>query len=306
MINVISIFANWYSGATLFSIILNQHSALTCNGETFPWGHEKRLLYNCSCGKKITECSYYNIACKHMVGEDRFNIYDRNLFRMLPRFSDHESINRLMNSMRLPSQINELLYKLRPHYRLELEKYLYAHEQFMLNALAYESTSIYIDGTKSIKRAELLSKRKNIKLKAIFLIRDSRGFVNSWLKHKKIQSNKKNISSAINIWINYITRVDQFMKRNTDVSLYVLRYEDLCNNTRRAINDVCDYIGVPYEETMLAAGPYKYHIIGNMMRIGFNGNIIEDVTWRDMLTPDCITYITDSTLRDLVKYGYIN
>jgi hypothetical protein len=86
-------FANWFSGATLFAILLNNHSKITCIGETFPFIKEQIDLYTCSCGVPLIKCDYYRKTCSHMLvsgGDD----WDREMFVLFPRLSESNLINK--------------------------------------------------------------------------------------------------------------------------------------------------------------------------------------------------------------------
>jgi hypothetical protein len=51
--NLHYLLANWYSGATLFALLANRHSAIECNGETFPFSPRDLKDYDCTCNKNL-------------------------------------------------------------------------------------------------------------------------------------------------------------------------------------------------------------------------------------------------------------
>ena len=44
------ILANWYSGATLLALLVNRHTVIECNGETFPFSPRDLKDRDCTCG----------------------------------------------------------------------------------------------------------------------------------------------------------------------------------------------------------------------------------------------------------------
>jgi hypothetical protein len=88
-------FCNWYSGGTLFSIILNSSSDIVCNGEVFPW-EDSRMDNDCSCGEAILNCQFYNYCASEMKKDN--GSFDLNVFRVLPKFSKIKIIDRYLNS----------------------------------------------------------------------------------------------------------------------------------------------------------------------------------------------------------------
>ena len=60
--------SNWYSGATLFSFLLDSHPELVCNGETFPLIEGDKRRNVCSCGAYIDTCDFYIKTTKIIKG----------------------------------------------------------------------------------------------------------------------------------------------------------------------------------------------------------------------------------------------
>ena len=78
--------ANWYSGATLFNILLNNHTQVVSNGEGFPFLVTDTNQYTCSCGSGLGECEFYRFAGQHMLNEDQSG-WDRSVFTQVPSYS---------------------------------------------------------------------------------------------------------------------------------------------------------------------------------------------------------------------------
>lgn len=298
---VVSLLSNWYSGATLLSILLGSHSELVCNGETFPFGSEDPNIYECTCGKKLINCQYYSYAGKPFIsyGPKR---WDRTLFRMLPAYSQSRLINMCLNSLNF-SILNDKLVSLYPPYRAALSKYLRCHKIFMDRGLTYYSAIKYVDGTKAIRRADLFAKYENIRLKVLYLVRDGRAFCYSYVKNMKLAKNE--LSIAANMWLKHIQIVDRFHRRNPGVPFMVLRYEDLCRAPDEMCNRLCQFIGIRneniFDELHVRS---ERHILGNRMRLNFGGSIVEDISWQNVLSLKERKLIEELMAEGLDRYGY--
>src|SRR5579872_1271079 len=83
---LVSLLANWYSGATLLTIFLNAHSKIVSNGESMFFDDDDSRRYVCSCGKYIDECEFYESTTASMRLPNGGG-WDKRLFVQVPRFS---------------------------------------------------------------------------------------------------------------------------------------------------------------------------------------------------------------------------
>ena len=303
MNELVFIFSNWYSGATLLSILLNNHSLIVCNGETFPFAYDElnKDQYICSCGKHILQCDFYSAVSspvKHTDGS--WNGY----FRILPHLSNYNFVNKIALSFdRLVTFRN--LFLSTSVLKRRLSSYLDAHLEFYEKARSYFGGACYVDGTKSIRRAELfINNAKTTKtiIKVVSLVRDGRGFCHSFLKNRNLSKN--DIKEAMKAWREYILLVDKFIIRYPDVQIKIIRYEDLCSELPKTLNELCDFMGLDFEKSMIDV-PTEHHILGNRMRSGFDGNVREDLSWRKNFSKQEIEQINGFLRDDLQKFGYI-
>lgn len=300
-INLGFMFSNWYSGATLFSILLNNHSRMTCNGETFPFNQEEINLYTCSCEKPLIQCEYYRTTCSHML-DDRENCWNKNLFVVLPKISQFYLLDKWLKSFNRLFYLRDLVVSWVPAYRVKVRNFIEAQHSFFRKSCQAEQTTVYIDGTKSIRRAELFAQRQGIPFKIIHLVRDGRGFCFSYLKNEKLPRSK--LTEAAQAWVEHINYVDMFSRRYPDISILTIRYEDLCNNLNMTMSRCVDFFEAGLSGDYVYDGNKDYHMLGNKMRKHFDGKVKEDLSWRKEFTPSEITTITDIMENDLIRLGY--
>lgn len=288
---LLSLLSNWYSGATLLTILLNAHSRIVSNGESMFFDENDSRRYDCSCGKYIDECDFYAATTGHMrpaAGQG----WNKQLFVHVPTFSRKPLLRSLLQSPRLESALRHEFINVVPPYRDIRERFLNAQLQFFANARTFSQAAIYLDGTKSVRRAQLFARDDRSAMKVLHLVRDGRAFCASYVKN---MPRTPSWSDAATAWVSYIAQVNAFSKSFPSVPVLVVRYEDLCRSTADAIRTVCRFLEIPYEEP--PADMMKgTHILGNRMRRTFNGRIVEDSSWKEKLDSR-----TQQELRSLMK-----
>ena len=292
--------SNWYSGATLLAILLNNHRDLTCNGETFPYNRESIHSYQCSCGKMLSDCEFYQFAAQHMKKDGK---WDPDSFLVLPTFSQNRLIQKWLLSFNYLSGLRNYWIKFNHHCADVQSAFIRNHRVFYEKSLEFNNTSVYIDGTKSIRRIELFAADDLPKMIKVFLlIRDGRGFSWSYLKNQKLPKSKLKI--AAKAWIEYVEIVDKLLSRHENIDFKLIRYEDLCHNLSGELVSLCEFIGVDYDEKMVHTN-HVYHILGNAMRKKFDGTIREDLSWKTQLNDDEVSMITRLMQKELKRFNYI-
>jgi len=297
---LVSLLANWYSGATLLTIFLNAHSRIVSNGESMFFDDGDTRRYDCSCGKYIDECEFYESTTGPMRLPDGGG-WDKRLFVQVPRFSRWPVLSSLLHSPRFESRLRHQLINVVPGYRGIRDRFLEAHLQFFDNAKQFSGASVYLDGTKSIRRAQLFARADRCQMKVLHLIRDGRGFCASYVKNRRPVPSW---TEAADAWVSYIAQVEQFSRAFPSIPLLVVRYEDLCRSTAEVIGTVCRFLDLSYEEP--AEDMMKgAHILGNRMRRTFSGTIVEDTSWKDKLDDRTRSELTSLMKPQLQRFGYL-
>lgn len=294
--------SNWYSGATLFAILLTNHDTITCNGETFPFKVEDIDIYMCSCGKPLIQCEHYRTAAAHMMDEEKQH-WDPEFVVVLPQFSKINIINRWLQGFRHMYWLRDIVIDFIPPYRKKAESFPKAHLEFFINSCKLDGSKLYLDGTKSIRRAELFARHSQLPFKIIHLVRDGRGFCYSYIKNNRLPKDK--LPHVAKAWLEYIELVDIFSLRYPDIPVMIIRYEDLCSNLNGALSQVCEFLELPSEDSMTKGFSKPYHMLGNAMRKTFDGKVKEDLSWQSTLTHGEIAKITNLMKNNLTRFGYI-
>jgi hypothetical protein len=282
----------------LLTILLDRHSQIVSNGEAMFLGDRDPTRWVCTCGKDIEACEFYRATASHMRLPDDSG-WDRQLFVRVPRFSRSALLQGLLRSARYVSAARDRLIDYVPAYRDVRERYLEAQLQFFANARRFAGAPIYLDGTKSLRRAQLFAADGRCDMKVVYLIRDGRGFCASYLKNSR-----PSLSEAARSWLGYIVRMDRFAKAFPSLPLLTVRYEDLCRSTDETMRAICRFLEIPYE-SLGAATTKAAHILGNRMRTTFTGAIVEDTSWKQKLDHDSQSKLTSMMRRPLERFGYL-
>lgn len=297
---LVSLFANWYSGATLLTIFLNANSRIVSNGESMFFDDRDTRRYDCSCGKYIDECEFYESTTGAMRLPDGGG-WDKRLFVQVPRFSRQPVLSSLLHSPRFESRLRHGLINVVPAYRDTRDRFVQAQLQFFANARQHSGASVYLDGTKSIRRAQLFARDGRCEMKVLHLVRDGRGFCASYVKNKRPIPGWTDAAEA---WVSYIAQVEQFSRAFPSIPVLVVRYEDLCRATAEVIRTVCRFLGVDYEEPGVDIMKGA-HILGNRMRRTFSGAIVEDTSWKEKLDVGTQAELTSLMKPQLQHFGYL-
>jgi hypothetical protein len=297
----VSLLANWYSGATLFTILLNRHSQIVSNGESMFFSDQDTHRYDCSCGRFVDECDFYRQATNHMWVASAGG-WDKSLFVQVPTFSRNRILRSFFQSWRFEGKLRNHVINAIPEYRTIRDRFLQAQLKFFANARRLAGAPIYLDGTKSVRRAQMFARHIPHDMKVLHLVRDGRAFCVSYQKYERSQPT---LNQAANAWLSYIAQIDQFTAAFPLVPVLTTRYEDLCRSTAETLGTVCRFLEIPYEDLVSADTTEHTHILGNEMRKTFTGSIVESTSWREKLDRSTQLKLTSLMKNQLERFGYL-
>lgn len=291
--------SNWYSGATLATMLLDQHPDIVSNGEAFPFRKQFPLPV-CSCGAPLTRCEFYRFAAAHMRnGGD----YDPVLFTRDPNSRLPPLVERLANSARLAGPLRDRILTLSRRYRGGIDEFFEAHRVFMERALLYSGSKIYIDATKSLARTDLLLKKAATSSSIVWLlVRDCRGFCLSTLRNRSWPVLR--VPRAARAWLAYIRRASRLAGKHPAVRFRILRYEDLCRSPLPFLNHLYSQLGLSRRDEVWSAD-HTPHILGNRMRLTFDGKVQLREEWRTQLDDTTQGRIIRIAGREMERLGYL-
>jgi hypothetical protein len=165
-----------------------------------------------------------------------------------------------------------------------------------------ENTRMFADATKNYHHLRPLSRRTDIDLRLIHLIRDGRGVVDSWMKHKNV----KDIKKAAGFWLHNNTAIERAMSYHFPTSFALtVRLEDICRDPDKEMHRIGSFLGLSPQFKTSNIDNRTFHIIGNSMRLKPIEAVRLDEKWRRNLTPaelDAFNAIAGPMNR---RYGYV-
>jgi len=262
-IPVLYIISTGHSGSTLLDMLLSAHSKIFGVGEFRAFSSRKNELNNelkeqvCACGEKISNCPFWkkvleNIDCSLKLDVRRNGI---NSFLGVDKyiFKNGEAVS--------------------------IKDYLKSNEKIYENILKFSDKEFIVDSSKQSDRAELLSRSKKLNIIFLHLVRDGRGVM--WSYKKKY----KKTLFPIFLWLFTNLKAEIIKKRNKNIRMIFLRYEDLVDNPEKELARILKTIGLSFEKGMLNFSRVEQHqIAGNRLRLRKDREIKKDLSWKENLS----------------------
>ena len=275
-----------YHGATLLALLLNNHPEVTALGDTLPHRGSKHV---CACGELVDHCSFWD-GVSRGLDTSRF----ANLPLLLPilpwpltrrqleggalSLSRNGWINRAAG--RVAGKVVDLgalaAWRLRPGV---VDHFAGLYQSFYRLVLDAHGTSLFVDGSKSWRRAAVLTQalQPEAEVKIVHLVRDPRGFALSRRTHGGAPLRESGW-----LWSDLHRRMESLQALSP---YFLLRYEDLCSDPETVLQRLFDFLQIGREAVVTAPKyPEKHHLIGNDMLRSFEGQVKLDTRWQTELT----------------------
>jgi len=166
-------------------------------------------------------------------------------------------------------------------YKLDAQEYAQEYEN-MLNLPVVSEKSIIVDSSKrisSLKKIESLNANGTIKIHAVLLLRDPRGWV---LSHKDaLRKSGQHQRSVLRLLLRW-WKMNWMMKKHLEernIPYTVVAYESLCFDQERALEHILEDVGVHF--THVDGGAVSHVAYGNRMKEGFlEKGVVYDGRWK--------------------------
>ncbi len=309
-----------FHGATLLSLLLNNHDEISCLGDTIP---SRARDTRCSCGALVHECDfwrrieqrtgaarYWNCGAllpsiPFYFGAPRFHRFGTRIVRIVEGRS--RSAIGIAGDRALGTAARELCIRatqsLLGSKNSAGREFLDLYRRFYDGVRELQGTSRFIDGSKGI--GKLLALRKlagdSVPTRVIHLVRDPRAYFGSMRKNIGL----RDPVSVARIWRRMHLAIEALGGSRINAKYIRLRYEDLCGDPTGTMNTLFRFLDLPDQNVCTAPrDPNKHHLIGNKMLRTFDGTIRLDTSWRrrlDAAETATVFRITESVAR---RYGY--
>jgi hypothetical protein len=257
--------------------------------------------YMCSCGQEYLSCNFWEKVEKEMKKKisPEFRMGSLNT-KFIPMSG------KLLDRLQFKDLRIELLEKLRDYFYMNSKR----HKAYINKKLAHcwrlaesvteiRGKNIFFDTSKTPDAMIHLSRNLACEFKVIFLVRDGRGVLNSFIK-KKIPLSELEISKS---WLSTNKKIERILKRIPNENIHTVLYKDLCLEPQKTLRQICNFVGVEYENQCLKYWEHEHHIIGNKMRLNIKKQIQYDESWRHTLTTQQLSLFDKIAGRYNKKWG---
>jgi hypothetical protein len=294
------------SGSTLLERVLGAMPGAVNGGELNAiFSRVAAQNQRCGCGEPFSECPFWTA-----VGERAFNgwssVTDR-MSHLQPRVIRQRHVLNLATGVAPRA------------YLQELDEYLDAYRRLYDAVAAVAGAEVVVDASKSAAQLFALRRIRDLDLRVLNLVRDSRGVANSWNKSgiRKPQSTDGDVMGTYSphrlavLWS--VLQLECSVLGAATPHAARVRYEDLVADPRSTLVRALGSVGLPPAPDALAhVGEHSvdlepsHGVAGSRTR--FTTGHIElqlDDAWRSSLPPTARRVVTAVTLPQLLGYGYV-
>ena len=282
------------SGSTLLNLILGSHSRMFAVGEAWKLNQQIQSGNGCTCGApSVSECPFWNNVSQRLEQEVGWNPIKKPGGRKLHRtelgrirsdvFSVLERMSLGFGHSLNSNWIGATMWHLPPTRKIAAN-----NSQLLSACHDVAEQKIIVDSGKDPFRADFVGRLNRESSRYIFLVRDGRGVASSRLGKGRDQSkpNYPEIQSATRRWV-LENRMTLSRLNGLPPEMWMRqKYEDFCQSPESSMRQICDWLDLPYEPSMLEFRHHTHHnVMGNRMRTGTRQAISMDDAWKQNLTP---------------------
>jgi hypothetical protein len=254
----------------------------------------------CSCGETMGDCSFWQAwrreaerqGIEFNPGALGVNVLDPSFSSFWDRLYFHQFPYRAIDRAR------DWMYGPRSPQRKRINAALDKSVQLAKILCDMEGTNVFFDTTKHPDQVRFLARRPQLDFRMISLVRDGRGVMCSLMNRYGFSPER-----AVNdfVWGNkHRLRSEAYV---SDDRIFRLRLEDLCAAPDSTIRALRTFAGIdPDAPADYAQG--SRHIMGNLMRLTFDGVIRQDDSWKTSLTKEHLALFESRAGRLNRSFGY--
>ncbi|MEZ6120860.1 MAG: sulfotransferase [Pirellulaceae bacterium] len=270
-----------YHGATVLAALLNNHSRISCLGDTFP---KRSFTQTCTCRKTVWDCPFWSQLYKALELR-RFESEER----WIPRFpqlmgsASHGALNRMANLAMLA--YDQRLAATGNFFRSARRSHMETYTRFIDYVKQSFGSPIFVDGSKQLFMPLFLQTYFGhvARINIIHLMRDPRAFAFSSVYKSQAYSS---VSCSAKAWLKYHQRVKRFGATLNNQGRYIqVHYEDLCASPKHCLDNIQSFLGARSEcLDRPVVSQRKHHLMGNASIFDFGGKLKASEKFRSALS----------------------
>jgi len=299
MPRLIYIAAPSFSGSTLLTLLLNSHPEITTLGE-LKWGSIDLDHYRCSCGSLLRQCKFWE-AIRTRVERQGFQ-FDLRHPPTDFRFPDHpfaDRIARARNRGPIFEGLRQTALVATPICRERWPSIAALNLAVIEAALELRNATAFVDGSKDPTRLTHLIATGHYDVFMIHLIRDGRGVVRSAVKNKGQAA-----EGAARDWVRTHRQIERIASDLGPSRALTLHYESLCKSLQAQMARIQEFLRLKAPFDLDHLTECEHHILGNAMRLTFDGRVALDESWRQLSQERDLQQFNRCAAAMSRRYGY--
>ena len=301
------------SGSTFFDLLLGGHSRIASLGEFSFFGKALALNQSCGCGADLLSCAAWAKVLDRLESERGVDLrrdpyamrqWDARAVRVVDKQQQTRSYllarglrSHWMSLRSTAPAAARRLIPIPPSLRKGLENTFYLYDLIRDTW----GVQLVVDSSKNIHKALSLNERDPEHVRVVLLTRDGRGVFHSRLK------TGLSPKASIAPWVRYHSQAERLLARQlAPAHLKAVRYEDLATETGSVLQQMCEFLGVPFEPAMIDLSAGERHIVnGNRNAASSRKKGVRfDENWREGLSSSELAYFQRKAGRLNGQLGY--
>jgi hypothetical protein len=301
-IPLVYILAASHSGSTLLALLLGMHPGLCTVGELKLTSLGDVDRYRCGCGATIPSCPFWTEVARRM--QDRGIPFDLSTsptdFVASANAVQRRLLAPLHRSARL-EWLRDAALALTPGWRAHLTRVQRANAALGRTLLELTGRRALVDSSKVGLRLKYLLRNPAFDVRIIRFVRDGRAVALTYMDPAAFadartpelrggghggnrEAERIPMPLAAREWRRANEEAGEIVRQLPPGRSVQARYEDLCANPDAVLSAIFTFIGVePMTCAALAATQRAHHVVGNGMRLDWDGRILFDDRWRGVL-----------------------
>jgi hypothetical protein len=310
-----------HSGSTLLALLLGSHPKMCTVGELKLGKIQDRDNYLCSCRAPLVRCSFWRAVGDGMQRRGEKFSPDEGGTDFKTGSSPYVArLLRPLHRSKASEALRDSLLMLSPRWRATYGAIQKRNAALIETILELSGSHVIVDSSKTGLRLKYLRRNAALDVRAIRLVRDGRAVALAHMEPGLFadaidprlrgggtgnsRSQVMSMASAAVLWKRSNEEGDAVVATMPPTAYRQVRYEELCADPERVLNEICDFLEVERVGNWSDFRKAEQHVVGNGMRLDARSEIVLDDRWRSALSSsDLRTF--DRVAGDLNRrYGY--
>ena len=289
-----------HSGSTMTAMLIGAHPDLCSVGELKAINLGDKESYLCSCKTLAKDCEFWQGVTKRMASKGH-DFCISNAGTDIRTGATPFMIRLLRPLVRNPLMelVRDSFLTLSPVWRRTLPLLQKRNADYVRSISEQAGVETVVDSSKIGIRLKYLLRNPDLDVKVIWIVRDGRGVSLAYKNPSefadandpklrgggagKTQEHNREVETGAHEWVRCNNETQAVLKTMDKDKWLKVRYEDICNETETALDEIFKFIGVDPSKKRLDFKTVEHHVVGNGMRLDDSEVIKLDERWKEQL-----------------------